>query len=139
MKKSIDSGASWIELTSGGNRSWVNATISGDGNTILGAVIYGYLYISRDGGITWTTTTSTGTHQWETVASTPDGNKLAAGALTSDYVYTRNMLPSWVYQLNLGISYTPSTPAHWTGADPTTVYEALNRIAAALTTLGQSP
>jgi hypothetical protein len=37
------------------------------------------------------------------------------------------------------IAYTPSTSEDWAGSAPTTVYEALNRIAAALTALGESP
>jgi hypothetical protein len=36
-------------------------------------------------------------------------------------------------------AYTPSTPGDWAGADPTTIEEALNRIAAVLTANSMSP
>jgi hypothetical protein len=36
-------------------------------------------------------------------------------------------------------AYTPSTSSDWTGADPTTIQEALDRIAAVLTANSMSP
>jgi hypothetical protein len=36
-------------------------------------------------------------------------------------------------------AYTPSTPGDWAGADPTTIQEALDRIAAVLTANSMSP
>lgn len=36
-------------------------------------------------------------------------------------------------------AYTPTTTANWTGADPTTVFQALDRIAAALVAAGHTP
>ncbi len=37
-----------------------------------------------------------------------------------------------VEALDAGIAYSPSTPSDWSGSPPTTIAEALDRIAAAL-------
>ena len=77
---STNSGATFTQRTSAGQRDWVAATSSSDGTLLAAAATGGFLYTSTDSGVTWTARASS--QNWRGIASSSDGTKLVASALS---------------------------------------------------------
>ena len=75
---STDSGVSWTEQTSSGQRYWSSIASSADGTKLAAVDINGYIYTSTDSGVSWTEQTSSGQRSWQSITSSADGTKLAA-------------------------------------------------------------
>jgi len=86
---SADGGATWVERTSAGQRTWKSVAMSADGQKLVAAnATYSasYLYTSTDGGATWTARTSAGSRYWQGVAISADGQTILANG--TDTLYT---------------------------------------------------
>ena len=76
---STDSGATWVQRLSAGQKNWGAVASSANGLNLIAAEIGGgYLYTSSDAGVTWTQRTSAGSRSWISVSSSADGSMLAA-------------------------------------------------------------
>ena len=84
---STDSGATWTEHTTLGNKGWTAAASSADGAKLVAADWGRYIYTSTDSGATWTERSSAGSRLWRSVASSANGTKLAA-TNSSGFIYT---------------------------------------------------
>ena len=87
---SADSGVTWTEQTSSGQRNWKSITCSSDGNKLAAVEEEGYIYTSTDSGISWVMQGS-GNLIWQSIASSSNGTKLAAVANEygfGDFIYT---------------------------------------------------
>ena len=76
---SVDSGVTWIERTSAGNRIWRKIVCSSDGTKVAAVAYSDFIYTSSNTGVTWTQQTTAGSRNWESIASSSDGSKLIAG------------------------------------------------------------
>ena len=95
-------------------KAWSSVTMSANGQTIIGGVVNGTMYMSKDGGTTWTQPTlpalsgynpNTSTNKWRLDVS-DDGNKILVGAAitnTSSPTYSQN----YVY-------FSPDAGETWT-------------------------
>jgi len=75
---SNDSGASWVQRTAAGNRTWISVAFSSNGTQIVAAVTNGYIYTSNDSGGSWVQRTAAGSRNWRKVVMSSDGGKLIA-------------------------------------------------------------
>jgi hypothetical protein len=89
---SSDSGVSWTNRTSAGERNWNSVASSSDGaklvavsttSTGLPGSPGGSIFTSSDFGATWTEQASAGKRWWASVTSNSDGTKLAATVMAS--------------------------------------------------------
>jgi type II secretory pathway pseudopilin PulG len=80
LKRSVDGGATWADLTAAGFRPWSTLTASADGTKIVAAVagVGGYLYSSTDSGNTWVERRIANSNIWKNLASSADGSKILA-------------------------------------------------------------
>ena len=103
---STDSGATWTQQTSAGQRVWRSIAFSPDGTKLIAAERYGYVYTSADSGATWVQRTNAGNRDWTSVASSSDGRRLAAAA-NGDYVYVSDDYGvTWTPQVRQSIQYS---------------------------------
>jgi photosystem II stability/assembly factor-like uncharacterized protein len=99
LYKTTNTGASWTELTSAGNRNWSSINCNSTGSIVVASVASGFLYKSIDGGSNWTALTAADARNWEQIFVSEDGNVIACIVFTGlIYVST-----------NGGTSFTPNT------------------------------
>lgn len=91
---SSDFGETWTKRTNAGQKFWMNAAISGDGNTILAIESprenpmgedEGYLLLSKDFGETWNKLTNAGQRAWGIAAMSQDGSKMVVTDYFGEY------------------------------------------------------
>lgn len=80
LYKSINNGASWLQMTLPSSTHWSSVDTSDDGLVVAVAAMGGYIYTSTNGGATWTENTSIGSRAWSDVAVSSDGSKVVATA-----------------------------------------------------------
>jgi hypothetical protein len=83
LRVSSDSGVTWTECTSAGQRGWTNVESSADGsrlialeNEYINGAWVGAVWISTDYGVTWSQATS-GAGCWQQIDCSDDGSTLA--------------------------------------------------------------
>jgi hypothetical protein len=83
LRVSSDSGITWTECTSAGQRGWTNVESSADGsrlialeNEYINGAWVGAVWISTDYGATWSQSTS-GAGSWQQIDCSDDGSTLA--------------------------------------------------------------
>jgi photosystem II stability/assembly factor-like uncharacterized protein len=84
---STDSGISWTERKSAGQRQWETVASSDDGMTLI-AGGYGFLYTSSDGGETWAQRTAADYQSDGTVVSSADGTKVMWASRNEAFLFT---------------------------------------------------
>jgi photosystem II stability/assembly factor-like uncharacterized protein len=87
--RSLDSGATWTNVFSGGSSYyWGDIACSSDGTKLaVTETISGFPRISTDSGVTWTQSTGFQNKKMESIASSADGTKLFIG-LDYGYLYS---------------------------------------------------
>jgi photosystem II stability/assembly factor-like uncharacterized protein len=128
---SSDYGYTWIARPSPpGSFSYLESSFNG--NTIYAAENNGLLYTSSDYGESWTPYLTDTNRSWSSLTSSYDGTMLVAT------VNGGNIYLSSQWQLQIALSaYTPANPAHWV-TPPTTIIDAIDRMAALLYTLNSN-
>lgn len=76
---SSDYGATWVERTAPGLRTWSALASSADGTRLVAVVQGGHVFTSTNSGVTWVERTGSGSRSWLSVASSSDGMRLVAG------------------------------------------------------------
>jgi len=111
---STDSGATWVQRKSAGERGWSAVASSSDGTKLVAVgrggpgewSKVGFLYSSSDSGVTWTLLESAGKRTWVAVASSADGTKLVAAENIDEgvgYLYvSADSGVTWTRQTSLG-------------------------------------
>ena len=105
---------------------------------IIAATASNNNYIYLYDGSTWTQESPPGAGSWTCIASSANGSRLLAGQSdigSSDGPLYRYSIPSpWNQEINIGsvALYTPTNQNHWAGTLPTTIKEALDRLAYAM-------
>ena len=73
-----DSGSTWTEVMTVGQRAWVSVTVSPNGVIMFAAASTGELWTSVDNGVTWTDVAPTGGANWVDIAVSSDGQTIHA-------------------------------------------------------------
>jgi hypothetical protein len=111
---STDGGATWVERTSSGTRSWVSVALSSDGTKLVAGVSSGYIYTSTDGGATWVARTSAGSGAWRSIAIGSTGEHIVAVRFNDGVWTSANSGLTWFKQqgtqaqswISAGMAYT---------------------------------
>ena len=101
---SVDVGGSWSEHSKPSYGLAPDAC-SADGNEIIGADLYGNIYISTTFGVTWNLTSAPNTNIWMSLASSADGSKLVAASGSGRIFTSMDSGTNW--------SVTGSTMHEW--------------------------
>ena len=110
---STDYGATWVERTSPGSKSWFEITSSSDGTKLAATMAPdtetapSYIWTSTDSGVNWTQRTSSGSKFWRSITSSSDGTKLAAFGLNI-IINIEDGYRTWDYDISGGYIYTSS-------------------------------
>ena len=88
-------------------------------------------------GTTWTAQNPPAEKEWTCITSSLDGSRLLAGESspgTSGSLFRYALAPPWITELNVGsvAGYTPGNSSDWESPPPTTIKEALDRLAYAM-------
>lgn len=101
---STDSGVTWTNMTSAGQRSWGDIVMSADG-TKMAAIASNKLYTSMNSGATWAEQVVPGARSQ--VAMSADGMKIIATVYgNNQFVYTsKDAGSTWAQDVSLGAGY----------------------------------
>ena len=101
---STDSGVTWTNMTSAGQRSWADIVMSADG-TKMAVISGGKLYLSTNSGATWTEQTAVGPRSQ--IAMSSDGTKIMTTLYgNNQFVYvSKDGGTTWSQDTSLGAAY----------------------------------
>ena len=91
---SKDSGLSWTESYSGGERYWTSLKVSSSGVYIAAVAYNDYLYISPNSGVTWDSNENLAPKPWLSVTMTRNGDVVYGCAHNEGIYIGRRALPT---------------------------------------------